>query len=40
MKINNGRIEKQQISKTTNVENPLNIGKWRIIEFFSKIPEN
>ena len=38
--VNNGRIENQQISKITNVENHRNIRKWRVIEFFCRIPEN
>ena len=40
MKINNGGIENQQISKLTNVEKNRNIRKWRAIEFFCEISEN
>ena len=36
LKINNGGIENQQISKITNVEKHRNIRKWKAIEFFPK----
>ena len=39
LKVNNGRIENQQISKITNVEKHGNIRKWRAIEFFCEISE-
>ena len=39
LKVNNGGIENQQISKITNVEKHRNIRKGRAIEFFCEISE-
>ena len=36
LKINNGGIENQQITKITNVEKHRNIRKWKVIDFFVK----
>ena len=39
LKVNNGGIENQQISKITIVEKHRNIRKSRVIEFFCEISE-